>query len=53
MIPDNLALVKNPPESQFECTISFMGELEKILESALLNFTKTNIKYYSPFFKTL
>jgi hypothetical protein len=24
-IPDNLFLVKNPPESQFECTISFMG----------------------------
>ena len=31
LIPDNLALVKNPPELQFECAISFMGELEKIL----------------------
>lgn len=25
MIPDNLTLVKNPPESQFEVSISFMG----------------------------
>jgi hypothetical protein len=25
MIPDNLTLVKNPPESQFECTVSFIG----------------------------
>ena len=26
-IPENLPLVKNPPESQFECTVSFMGDL--------------------------
>jgi len=26
-IPEMLPLVKNPPESQFECTVSFMGEL--------------------------
>lgn len=30
-----------------------MGELEKILESALQNFSKSSIKYYAPFFKTL
>lgn len=31
-IPENLPLVKNPPESQFECTVSFIGDLEKWLE---------------------
>ena len=30
-----------------------MGELEKILESALQNFGKSSTKYYAPFFKTL
>ncbi len=30
-IPENLPLVKNPPESQFECTVSFIGDLEKWL----------------------
>ena len=26
-IQENLGLVKNPPESQFECTVSFIGDL--------------------------
>jgi|JI10StandDraft_1071094.scaffolds.fasta_scaffold3291373_1 hypothetical protein len=53
MIPDNLALVKNPPESQFECTVSFMGELEKTLETALQSSCKSPCGYYHQFFKNL
>jgi hypothetical protein len=29
-----------------------MGELEKVLETALINSTKSKTKFYSPFFKT-
>ena len=52
-IPDNLQLVRKPPESQFECTISFIGELEKSLEMALEKARKSPIKCHLPFFKTL
>lgn len=30
-ITENLPLIRNPPESQFECTVSFIGDLEKLL----------------------
>ena len=39
-IPENLPLVVKPPESQFECTVSIMGELEKLLEDNLIAMVK-------------